>query len=154
MGTQIEVLLCPECGCEVQETVRHSGFQSGGSSIGPSEIACQNCRTYVATGLSEWSEKHIVQKITFFVGRFLWFVAASFFLPGLFAFAVSSLAVYQAGMHSKHKTLCFAVAFSVGTFFLGLTFLRQIAKELRASRERVAAADPKAQSESILFGPK
>ena len=139
MGPQVQVLRCPECDAFLREIVRHSGFQAGGTSIGPAVIACPDCNECIDTGQSEWCEKNWFRKFTFLLHRFLWFVVASILVAGAFAVVVSSIAEHLRWIPPKQNDQCAIVAFAFGTLCMATAFLLRIQKEIRESHERVAS---------------
>lgn len=93
----------------------------------------------MATGLSEWSDKHPFRKLTFFISRLLWFIVGSFVVAGLFAFGATALAINQEWIHPKHEEMSIIAAYALGTLFMAAAFLKRIAKEIRESNDRVAS---------------
>lgn len=141
MHTEVVILRCPNCDGEVDHIVRHNGIQAGGSSIGPSVMACPNCGAGVATGKSEWTEKHFVTKASILLTRVVWLLVGSLFIAGGLAGVVSLIAVDRGWIRPAQQTTWILRGYGVGTVILGAIFLRTTVVEIRESRRRTASAD-------------
>ena len=141
MQTAVEVLLCPVCGTTVRHTVRHNGFQAGGTSIGAPAIACPGCGTSVCTGQMEWDEKGLLSKFWFVLTRLSWMMAASIFVAGFFGMLVGWCAVEFRLIRLRQQGLYTLVAYLAGTLPIVVILGRNALKEIRESRQRTRAVD-------------
>lgn len=138
MHTEVRVLCCPDCGTTLGETVLHSGFQSGGTSIGPPTISCPNCGLLIDTGKSEWREKSTLQKTWFISSRLTWFSVSAFFLGSLCGIVVVWGLDENGFIRNVDRQFYFFVVFGIASLLLGALFCANAIREIRESDRRVA----------------
>jgi hypothetical protein len=153
MQTDVENLVCPNCGTTVGQTIRHGGFRAGGTSIGPSAMACPGCDILVYTGQSEWNEKGLIQKSLFIVHRLLWMIVGSIFLAGVFAGFFGWFAVTVHLITPAQQDLCTVAAFFVGALLVSAILIRNAFKEIRDSCNRTASAECSSESSPVEGEP-
>lgn len=136
MQTEIVIISCPVCGATVDHAVRHNGFQAGGTSIGPSVIACPECGTWVGTNQSEWVEKSFLQRAWFVLQRLVWLIIGSVVVGGGMAIVTGTVAVESHWIDKSQQGTCVLTAFCAVSMLISAILVRNARREIRNSLER------------------
>jgi hypothetical protein len=134
--TQIQIVLCPQCGAKVAEAIFHDGFRSGSTTIGPAWVPCGGCGCPILTGQTEWDDKSFVQRLWFVIQRAIWLLISSLVFAGTPAFIIGAIATEHWHLDRAHENRWRLRTYGVGTAILGCVFFYNAAKEIRESRRR------------------
>lgn len=136
MNTEIQNICCPSCGATVIQTVRHNGFQAGGTSIGPSSIPCPHCATWVLSGQSEWNEMGVLQKSWFVLTRLAWIGIGCIVIGGLISLMAGWAIVETRFAPPAERSHWVVAVFVLNSLLISGIMIRNMRREISDSQLR------------------
>jgi hypothetical protein len=119
------------------ETLRHDGFQVGGTTIGPFSVPCPGCGVYIIlTGRSEWDDKTFMQRLWFILNRTIWMAVSSLVIAGGFALIATYFASEHWFMNRVQVQQCRWRMYWFATALITIQFFRIAMQEIRDSQQR------------------